>query len=75
MSNEIKAADTPDWATAPEWANYVAMDRDGKWYWYEFEPYAETNIWNVNVEHAGKYEMVDLYCNWQESLQKRPENA
>jgi len=28
----------PDWDDAPEWANYVAMDVDGNWFWFENEP-------------------------------------
>lgn len=27
-----------DWDEAPEWANYVARDADGEWYWYENKP-------------------------------------
>lgn len=28
----------PDWSDAPEWANYLAMDNNGDWYWYEEKP-------------------------------------
>jgi hypothetical protein len=28
----------PDWKDAPEWANWLAMDGDGYWYWYQGEP-------------------------------------
>ena len=28
----------PDWSQAPEWAQWVAMERDGEWNWYECEP-------------------------------------
>lgn len=28
----------PDWKDAPEWANYLAMDKDGEWYWFSSEP-------------------------------------
>ena len=28
----------PDWAGAPEWAKFWAMDSDGGAYWYEVEP-------------------------------------
>lgn len=28
----------PDWKDAPEWANYLAMDNDCEWYWFESEP-------------------------------------
>ena len=25
----------PDWEDAPDWANWLAQDMDGEWYWYE----------------------------------------
>ena len=28
----------PDWKDAPEWARYLAMDKDGTWWWYEIKP-------------------------------------
>ncbi len=28
----------PSFDNAPEWANFVAMDSSGDWYWYEKEP-------------------------------------
>jgi len=28
----------PDWGDAPEWANYLAMDDDYTWWWYEKKP-------------------------------------
>lgn len=28
----------PDWKGAPEWANWLAMDGDGMWFWHEYEP-------------------------------------
>lgn len=28
----------PDWKDAPEWAQWLAMDSDGEWYWYEHAP-------------------------------------
>lgn len=28
----------PDWKDAPEWANWLAMDDSGAWYWHEEKP-------------------------------------
>lgn len=28
----------PDWKDAPEWAQFLAMDKDGEWWWYERGP-------------------------------------
>ena len=36
----------PNWLTAPEWANYLAMDIDSEWSWYEEEP---DRLWQHGV--------------------------
>ena len=28
----------PDWKNAPEWANWLAQDEDGPWYWFQSKP-------------------------------------
>jgi len=28
----------PSWDDAPSWAQWLALDGDGEWYWYEVEP-------------------------------------
>lgn len=35
----------PDWRYAPKWANWLAMDVNHDWYWYEDKP-----IWNKNLK-------------------------
>lgn len=32
----------PEWKDAPEWANFLAMDDDGEWYWFEKRPVRST---------------------------------
>lgn len=29
----------PSWDDAPEWANWLAMDGDGRWVWYDNKPF------------------------------------
>lgn len=44
----------PDWKDAPEWANWLAMDSDGIWWWYENEPkwfYRQEDIRWIRVLH------------------------
>ncbi len=31
----------PDWKDAPDWAQWVARDESGRWYWYQDEPVKE----------------------------------
>jgi len=58
----------PNWDNAPEWANWVAMDASGDWYWYEEKPIPSTHgYWDT----TGRYEMV-YGDSWIKSLQPRP---
>lgn len=48
----------PDWKDAPEWANWLAMDGDGRWNWYNCEPIwdSELQIWVLSDEDNGIFE-------------------
>lgn len=59
----------PDWKDAPLWANYLAMDMDGEWCWYENEPLLAYDYWNRSS--GSEYEYV-VFKNWKETLQKKP---
>ena len=39
----------PEWKDAPDWAQWLAMDANGDWYWYELEPDYNGEEW----EHIG----------------------
>lgn len=62
----------PDWKDAPEWANYLAMDPDGDWYWYLNEPkiqYPTDDFWT----NFGPYAKAGYTPNpWQDTMEKRP---
>lgn len=59
----------PDWKDAPEWANFMAMDEDGSWYWYEDEPYMSS----FNREWRGDDMFEHAFLNdWQLSKERRP---
>ena len=39
----------PSWKDAPEWAQWLAMDEDDEWYWFEREPVMGRNgIWRAD---------------------------
>lgn len=63
----------PNWSAAPNWANHLAMDMDGNWYWYENEPSIEDTSDEVWSFDNGKVELVEQdYSDWKESLERRP---
>ena len=66
----------PDWKDAPEWANWVAMDFDGTWYWYEKQPYKCTCFDGWNYEYESRWEhVVNKDTSWDKSLQQRPKEV
>lgn len=60
----------PSWTRAPEWANFLAQDDDGTWYWYELEPSRGNDGWIIGSYRGGKYEKVPQ--GWEATLEGRP---
>lgn len=70
----------PDWADAPEWANWLTQGVSGVWYWWSDKPIAKGSFWMSDVgdndhpdfkmDRAAKGEVIG---NWQDTLEKRPE--
>lgn len=58
----------PSWDDAPGWANWLAMDVNGEWYWYEYKPMLAGYSWFC----LGRFFSADLNNGWQKSLQQRP---
>lgn len=54
----------PDWKGAPEWANWLAMDEDGLWFWHEEEPRMGSESW----ESQARVQCMAYPENWQETL-------
>ena len=61
----------PDWKDAPEWAQWLAMDRNGEWYWHELEP--EPNEFYGEWVSLGKIQKVNTQNPiWKGNLKQRP---
>lgn len=65
------------WKGVPTWCNYIAMDEDGWWHYYEFEPRLRMTKWEaVNIEDKDYIPIPSsdsppsMY--WKESVIKRP---
>ena len=71
----------PEWScrlNAPETANFLAMDKDGKWNWFDDEPYIhESGIWFTSTTGNGYFlKADDLFRHtddWTKSLFRRPQ--
>ena len=62
----------PSWNSAPAWANYLAMDKSGDWYWFELEPFE--NEYSFYWGASGRVELASAAqeTHWAKSLEKRP---
>lgn len=65
----------PDWKDAPEWAQWLAMDEDGEWVWFQKKPEASDDngdgFWWAPVGEAC-YANVVGGGRWDETLEARP---
>ncbi|TMN24530.1 hypothetical protein [Pseudoxanthomonas sp. X-1] len=63
----------PSWDEAPLWAKFLAMDADGEWGWFEFQPVKRPDMWDVQ---AGRFRVIRgtrYLGGWDSTLQARPE--
>lgn len=62
----------PDWKDAPEWAQFLAQDKDGDWFWYDQEPYLRSG-YSWSWPSVGRVERANIISHdWQETLERRP---
>lgn len=61
----------PSWDDAPSWANWMAMDEDGEWLWYEREPVMKVGYWDSygQIKSASNPPKI----HFSETLEQRPE--
>ena len=68
-----RACATPEWEHAPDWASWLAMNSDGRWYWFAKEPELRSttwsNVWGSYVTEAGR---TNGRSGWTETLEQRP---
>lgn len=73
----------PDWAAAPEWAEYLAQDHDGDWYWWDSKPVNDEESWAqywmparaVCVERMVQFSRAAwgrFNEEWKSTLERRP---
>lgn len=61
-----------DWSKAPEWANWLAQDECGEWFWFENKPELQSEGWDDDKTYnENKHEIAGVN-GWKCSLQKRP---
>lgn len=69
----------PDWSQAPEWANWWAMDKNGKGFWHSLTPSRDQSMvdWVVDFSSGSDFSYkvspnFNYTGDWRDSLRKRP---
>lgn len=66
----------PDWKDAPKWAQWLAMDKNGLWVWFENKPqtFSGITVW-ANATNGGRHALAKIKNpnNWRKTLESRPE--
>lgn len=75
--NPCEFLDPSVWGGAPKWANYLAMDKCGKWHWYQNEPYQHrTESWFNQTPCEGQWvralNIDSPQQDWTKTLSRRP---
>lgn len=72
----------PSWEDVPDQANYMAMDKNGIWFWSIEKPFIKKethNSWSVKNDEKEREEWGDItrpngdHPDWKESLVIRDE--
>lgn len=66
----------PDWSSAPDWAQFWAVDADGMCYWYAQEPHPQEKVWSYSAPDKfkiGGFVYLPPHLDWKTMLRQRPE--
>ena len=72
----------PVWGSAPDWAQWLAQDENGKWHFYDGEPTANHSTIQWWVNQTTKEQNFELAAcdlpseenpSWRNTLQRRPQ--
>lgn len=77
LARRAELQNKPGWEGAPEWAELLAQDDSGEWYWYAAKPaHPGMKSWwpapGAKNAQCGKGEVLG---DWRDTLEKRPEQA
>jgi hypothetical protein len=64
----------PDWNDAPEWAQWMAQDKGGEWYWYEHKPklmHARHEV-DYSVRSESRCQLAREIPGWDKTVERRP---
>lgn len=77
LARRAELQNKPSWKDAPEWAEWLAQDPCGEWWFYDAKPCGDGGEWDSAV-HSVSAEVVSdgaVLGSWRDTLEKRPEQS
>ena len=75
LARRAELQNKPSWEGAPEWAEWLAQDKDGVWLWCGDEPITGERGWNHRAAPITQGGIGEVLGDWSDTLEKRPEQA
>ena len=75
LQRRAEVINRPSWEGAPEWAQWLAQDEDGEWYWFEQKPTKGDSCWAkpdamLALAESG---IRPSGHDWRDTLEPRPQ--
>lgn len=71
LARRAELQNKPSWKGAPEWANWLAQDAHGDWWWHKETP--KTRSSEFDSTGAKESNTGEVLGDWRDTLEKRPE--
>lgn len=75
LARRAELQNKPGWDDAPEWAEWLAQDPCGEWWFYDAKPCGDGSEWDSAVHSDSATVVSDgaVLGSWRDTLEKRPE--
>lgn len=79
LSMREKLQNKPSWKDAPEWANWVGQESNGRWDWFGDDERPPVHSDDDCFDHSGygiySGNSGEILGDWRDTLEKRPESV
>ncbi len=77
LARRAELQNKPSWADAPEWAQWLAQDESGFWYWYALRPThpGMKSWWPEPATENNQCGKGEVLGDWRDTLERRPEKS
>lgn len=75
LARRAELQNKPSWEDAPEWAEWMAQDQCGEWWFYDAKPCGDGCEWDSAVHSDSATVASDgvVLGSWRDTLEKRPD--